>query len=208
MRWGSWRTRSLCLWRMAVLGVGRCRRRCGWVSRAPLCDGCFDERISAATGWPRLPSPPAPVVMAGPDGRRHRLRFRLWRSPGGISAEAIEELPGGDADEGFQLKVFGDHDADPAVLVAELDERVRADAGRRYLERDLGRCQVAGLEVAGRISGADDGPPDVVVDGHRLSWAEFGQAVTSFDGWWFRISFGEDTVARPPESGPDMVVPP
>jgi hypothetical protein len=165
--------------------------------QGPLCDGCFDERISAATGWPRLPAPPPPVVVAGPDGCGHRLRIRLWRTPGGISAEAVEQLPGGDGDDGFQVKVFGEHDADPAVLLAELDERVRAEVGRQYLERGHhAGWQVAGLEVAGRVSASADGPPDVVVDGRRLSWEEFGQAVSSLDGWWFRMTFGDEDTPR------------
>ena len=178
-----------------------------------MCDGCFDERISAATGWPRLPAPPPPVVVAGPDGRAHRLRIRLWRTPGGISAEAIEQVPGGDGeDDGFQVKVFGDHDADPAVLLAELDQRVQAEVGRQYLERGhYGGWQVAGLEVAGRVSCSTDGPPDVVVDGRRLSWEELGQAVSSLDGWWFRMMFGDDTVgsaeAVDPASPGAVVVP-
>ncbi len=175
----------------------------------PLCDGCFDERISAATGWPRLPAPPAPVVVvAGADRRQHRLRFRLWRTPGGISAEAIEESPDGDGDEGFHLRVFGEHDADPAVLLAELDERVRAEVGRRYLERDEDRWQVAGSEVAGRVGWGSGGPPDVVVDGRRLSWEEFGQAVASFEGWWFRITFGDDYTPPPSDPRPAAAVMP
>jgi hypothetical protein len=176
--------------------------------QGPWCGGCFDEQISAATGWPRLPAPPQPRVVTGPDGRGHRLRFRLWRTPGGISAEAIEEAPDSDADDGFQLKVFGEHDADPAALLAELDDRVRAELGRRYLERDRGRWQVAGLEVAGRVSWSEDGPPDVVVDGRRLSWEEFGQVVASFEGWWFRIAFGDDYTPPPPDAGPGATVVP
>jgi hypothetical protein len=34
----------------------------------PFCDGCSDEQISAATGWPRLPIPSNPMVVPGPDG--------------------------------------------------------------------------------------------------------------------------------------------
>jgi hypothetical protein len=174
----------------------------------PLCDSCFDERISAATGWPRLPAPPAPVVVAGADRRQHRLRFRLWRTPGGISAEAIEESPDGDGDEGLHLRVFGEHDADPAVLLAELHERVRAEVGRRYLERDRGCWQVAGSEVAGRVGWGAGGPPDVVVDGRRFSWEEFGQAVASFEGWWFRITFGDDYTPPPSDPRPVAAVVP
>jgi hypothetical protein len=162
-----------------------------------------------------LPAAPDPVVVAGPDGAEHRMRLRLWRTPGGISAEASELFPdghGGDADDGFQLKVFGEHDADPLALLAELDERVRAEVGRQYLDRDRGCWQVTGLEVAGRVSGSGSGhgsgPPDVVIDGRRLSWDELGQAVAAFEGWWFRVSFGDDVTTPAADPGPSGVVVP
>ena len=52
-----------------------------------LCDRCFDARIAAAGGWPRLPESPAPETIVGPDGRKHRIVYRLWRSPGGIAVD-------------------------------------------------------------------------------------------------------------------------
>jgi len=38
---------------------------------------------------------------------------------------------------------------------------------------------------------ADDlsGPYDVVVDGRRLSWHEFGRLLEPFEGWEFRLTF-------------------
>jgi hypothetical protein len=197
----------------SCIGCGSVPAQTWLGGQGPLCDGCFDERVSAATGWPRLPAPPPPVTVVSPDGQPHRLRIRLWRTPGGISAEAIEQVPGGDGDDGFQVKVFGEHDADPAVLLAELDERVRAEVGRQYLERGHhGGWQVAGLEVAGRVSCNEDGLADVVVDGRRLSWEEFAKAVSSLDGWWFRMSFGDDCTPQSPQamdpaSGAAVVVP-
>jgi len=168
----------------------------------PLCDCCFDERISATTGWPRLPAPLPPKIVTGPDGRTHRLRFRLWRTPGGISAEAIEQVPGGDSEDGYVLKVFGDHDADAAVLLAELDDQVRAETSRCYLEHDdqLG-WQVTGTDVAGRVLGGQDDAPDVIIDGRRLSWAQFGRMVASFEGWWFRLGLGDDVPTPTPQLG-------
>lgn len=39
----------------------------------PLCDRCFDDRVSASTGVPRLLDPPEPVVLADADGVAHTL---------------------------------------------------------------------------------------------------------------------------------------
>jgi hypothetical protein len=165
----------------------------------PLCDCCFDERISVLTGWPRLPAPPAPRTVTGPHGREHGLRFRLWRTPGGISAEAIEQVTAGEPDDGYALTVFGDHDADPALLLAQLEQRVLAETSRCYLEHDDERgWQTTGTQVAGRVRCDDNDLPDVVVDGRRLSWVDFGRAMASFDGWWFRLDFGDDVPPSTP----------
>jgi len=161
--------------------------------QGPLCDTCLDERISAATGWPPLPVQPAPRSVTGPDGREHRLRLRLWRTPGGISADAIEQGPHGDSQDGYTLSVFDDHDADPDLLLAALDRRVQAEIGRCYLDHD-DECgwQVTSTEVAGRVQSGRHDPPDVIIDGRRLTWAEFGRMITSFHDWWFRMTFGDD----------------
>jgi hypothetical protein len=173
---------------MAILG-----------DQGPLCDSCFDEQISAVTGWPRLPEAPRPKILVGADGREHQLRYRLWRTPGGISADAIEEVPGGHGEAGYVLRVFGDHDSDPAELLAGLNDLVQDELGRSYLEHDdqFG-WQVAGTAAAGRVDVGDDDAPDVVIDGRRLSWTEFGRMLTTFDGWWFRLRFGDDVPVSAP----------
>jgi hypothetical protein len=154
-----------------------------------LCDPCLDERIAAATGMPRLPAAPGPVEVVGGDGRRHVLRYRLWRAPTGVSVRLVEE--GGAADDGFEFAVLGDHDAD----VDELTERVRAQA-----EAEIGRCclepapqgagwRLTGEEVAGRlIADLEGGPVQVVVDGRTLSWDELGEVLASYEGWRFRLA--------------------
>ena len=80
-----------------------------------MCARCSDELIAAATGMPRLPDAPAPIVIDGPDGRRHVLRYRIWRAPTGILAQLLEQ--NGD---GFAFAVLGDHDADVDDLVVRV----------------------------------------------------------------------------------------
>ncbi len=99
--------------------------------------------MAARTGLPRLPDPPAPLVLEGPDGRRHGFRFRIWRGPAGIEVE-LEET-GVPVSEGFHFAVLGDHDAD----VDGLTRRVIELAGRA-----VARCQLrpADHRTAGRWS--------------------------------------------------------
>jgi hypothetical protein len=160
----------------------------------PLCDRCFDARIAASTGWPRLPEAPEPETIAGPDGRLHRIVYRLWRSPGGVAVEAEED---GEPFDGFYVEVVGPHDADPAPLV----ERTRAAIRRRIGHQDLtlrpggAYWIMAGPDLRGRLVWNEDGGPyDVVVDGRRLGWEEFGRALEPFEGWEFRLSFRHEDV--------------
>ena len=47
---------------------------------------------------------------------------------------------------------------------------------------------MAGDALAGRLVwNEDDGPYDVIVDGRRLSWEQFGRALEPFEGWRFRL---------------------
>ncbi|WP_439328952.1 DUF7713 domain-containing protein [Desulfofundulus thermosubterraneus] len=50
-------------------------------------------------------------------------------------------------------------------------------------------------EVAGRIeyqSSEESTGPDVVIDGKRFSWEEFGRMVYTFEGWNFKLVFEDD----------------
>ncbi len=54
-----------------------------------------------------------------------------------------------------------------------------------------------GKEVEGRLVWRDDRPGyDVVVDGRRLTWEEFGDALEPFEGWTFRLSIREIEAAE------------
>jgi hypothetical protein len=76
--------------------------------------------------------------VTGPNGRTHPLRLRPWRTPGGISAEAIEQANDGDSEDGYTLRDFGDHDADRTVLLAELDARGPSRDEPCYLDTATG----------------------------------------------------------------------
>ena len=156
-----------------------------------LCDRCFDRRLSGRTGFPRLPDLPAHETVTGPDGRRHRIEYRLWRAPTGVVAEAAElDCPAG---EGYHVEVMGSHDADAEVLLDRVRTRLRQRIGQLDLVDGPGGYPVmARDEVVGRLVwNQDDAPYDVVVDGRRMSWDAFGRALEPFEGWHFRLQFDD-----------------
>lgn len=160
-----------------------------WLSgEGPLCDRCLDDRVSPLMGLPKLPDVPDPVVIVGPDGRRHRMRYRVSRSPTGIVVGLREE--GVAVGEGYEFGVVGDHVADVADLVAAVLAEAEAEIGRMYVEpASVGDgWQLAEEEVAGRLEwNPDGGPLRVVVDGRPMSWEELGRALDSYEGWRFRL---------------------
>lgn len=162
-----------------------------FLATTPLCDRCFDARISASHGYPRLPEPPAPETIAGPDGHRHQIAYRLWRSPGGIAVEAGE---GDRSSDGYFVQVVGPHDADVSMLVERVKAAIRRRIGRLDLEFSptSDHWIIAGDDLTGRLVWREDGKPyGVVVDGRCLSWEEFGRALEPFEGWEFRLTFGD-----------------
>jgi hypothetical protein len=156
-----------------------------------LRDRCFDGRIVAGTGLPRLPDVPPPVAIADADGSSHAMIYRLSRGPTGISARLVEQNP--PPDGGYEFEEFGDHDADPEMLLDLVTVRAGTEMARRSLTRagsgQWETCHDGGslaAEVVGRIATVPPfGPLTLVVDGHAVSWDELGQALSPYEGWQF-----------------------
>jgi hypothetical protein len=146
---------------------------------------------------PLLPAPPDPETILGPDGRRHRIRYRIWRWPSGIVAEAEERLR--DA-EGYAAKVHGSHDKPVEALIVRVMAEIRSRIARLDLELAGHGSQLHGRLVWDGHSGGPYG----VVDGRQLTWEEFGRALEPFEGWEFHLSFddgldGDDAPDEPSE---------
>ena len=173
----------------------------------PLCDTCADAQVAEATGWPRLPVPPAPLNVTDPDGRPHTLRYRFWRAPTGIVVEAAEE-PDAGGEEGYRFEVLGAHDADLAAVVTEVTTQATTEIGRRYLETHPWRdgWLAAGTEIAGRLvhNGREEAgwPYDVVVDGRTLTWDQLGAALEPYEGFRFRLVISD----RLDDARPDAAI--
>jgi hypothetical protein len=160
-------------------------------TEGPLCDRCFDDRIVAGTGLPRLPDAPTPVAITDADGTAHVMTYRLSPGPTGISARLVEQdpPPGG----GYEFEEFGDHDADPKMLLDLVTVRADTEMTRRSLTRNIsGQWEIChdegspATEVVGRIETVPPfGPLTLVVDGHAVSWDELGQALSAYEGWQF-----------------------
>ena len=157
----------------------------------PLCDRCVDKRVAEQTGYPQLPEPPGPMSVVDAAGRSRHLRFRVWRAPTGIEVELEETgVPPG---EGYHCAALGAHDANVDQLVAHVREKVAEDMARIFLQPSPHRSGwiLADDVVEGRLVWCDEhatgSPYAVIVDGRTLTWEELGQALSSYEGWRFRL---------------------
>jgi hypothetical protein len=151
----------------------------------------------ASTGFPRLPEAPRPVVIADADGAPHAMVYRLFRGPAGISAWLVERDP--PPEGGYVFEEFGDHDADPDLLLDLVTMRAESEMAHRYLTR----TQSGGLEISydedrgaeevvGRIETVEPfGPLTLVVDGRAITWDELGKALSMYEGWQFVLRIAE-----------------
>jgi len=154
-----------------------------------LCERCYDARLSERTGYARLPEPPGPEMITGPDRRRHRIAYRIMRSPAGICVEAME---GPDRGDGYYVEIVGSHYDDVDGLVARARAAIRRRIAHPELERSPfdGHWTLAGWDLRGRLEWNDRGDPfDVIVDGRRLTWEELGRALDAYEGWEFKLGF-------------------
>jgi hypothetical protein len=123
--------------------------------------------------------------------------YRVLRTPGGI--EVLAEEGDWAVDDRYRVVLLGAHDAAVGSLFEQLRRMVWKAISRQYLERAAHRDGwiMRSMEVEGRLVWRDDGPGyDVVVDGRRLSWKEFGAVLEPFEGWMFRLSIRDIDTAQ------------
>jgi hypothetical protein len=129
------------------------------------------------------------------DGQGRKRLFRLTESHGPLGSELVAEEIRDDEPTGWSFKMRFDPELD---VPPYRDLRVRI--GERLAVRDIVRDPDTGVpEILDRLVHArivapqdPDAPgPDVIVDGDRLTWAEFGKALLPYEGWGVRAELFE-----------------
>ena len=112
------------------------------------------------------------------------------------------EETGVEPGEGYDFAVLGDHGAHVASLLRQVRAMAEREVARQYLEpatHGAGWRVTDGDEVVSRFIWSDEGaagaPFDVVIDGRTLTWEQFGEALSAYEGWNFRLLI-EDRVAE------------
>jgi hypothetical protein len=157
-----------------------------------LCSECYNRWYMQRAGLPELETVYfEPVTRRDFAGTEHTFHFVVHMSTGlGIRAfECVDSAPGG-----YQFSVLEPPQTPVREALAKLMERIEAGIGVRYLEpsdfpgaaASQNRLYVKGTAVNGRIDERDR-TPKVVIDGREYSWEEFGEFLSCFTGFDFRL---------------------
>lgn len=123
-------------------------------------------------------------------GRERRFRTVLRETPGGLSAEAVEE---GAKEGGYRFRVVVPRGAQGRAYW-ELNTKVARVLNTRHIERQpVGDAWSPTHDILrGRIdSDPETGRPVIVIDGEILDWDVFGKMLLTHEGFEFELRFTE-----------------
>ena len=158
-----------------------------------LCGRCFNTHVASQVGLDdfehvRL----EPISMIDISGTAHEFHFRTHLFGSGVTLDAFELADG--VPSGYQFRVMGEPDDDLWRLMARLVEKMRRALALQHIEEGpLGLHVNARHVVRGLVesSDADDDiyrpVPMVVIDGRKVSWADFGHMLAAYEGWQFKL---------------------
>jgi len=158
-----------------------------------LCPGCYNHGYMQRAGLPDLETSFfEPITRCDSIGKEHTFHFVVHMSTGlGIRAfECVDGCPGG-----YQFAVMEPPETPVQEAYEELIEKIESGIAVRYLKSSdfpgagvsQNRLYVNGTAVNGGIEERDDGTPSVVIDGREYSWEEFGEFLSCFTGFDFRL---------------------
>lgn len=158
------------------------------------CGRCWAQRLSLEKRTDVAHLEVAPVVLEDREGNERQFHFLYNPRTPSLS---MFELDDEQQEVGFKFRVFAKEGEDGAALVGRLLAKARAALASPQLEPSGAsgyslslkgetvqgwlRCDLAARRERGGSF------PKVSVDGHDLSWEEFGRMLMEYEGWPFRL---------------------
>jgi hypothetical protein len=175
-----------------------------------LCSECYNRQYMKRAGLPELETVYfEPVTRRDSVGKEHTFHFVVHMSTGlGIRAfECVDGCPGG-----YRFAVLEPPQTPVREAYARLVAKIEAGIAVRYLQSSdfpgaashQNRLYAKGTAVNGRID-EEEGTPRVVIDGRDYSWEEFGEFLSCFTGFDFRLECFDACESR--ETAPDPARP-
>ena len=156
-----------------------------------LCGKCFNTEMAKRGGLDGFEHVTFdPVQLVDCTGEGHEFHFRTHLFGTRVALDAFE-FRGEGHPAGYQFQVIGDSQEDPLVLLGRLIEKMRRGLSVKHVSKGESGLQIADHRVVrGTIEWDDsqDGSvPLLSVDGHEITWEEFGRMMMSFEGWQFKL---------------------
>jgi hypothetical protein len=157
-----------------------------------VCSACFNRWYMQRAGLPELETVDfEPMTRCDSVGKQHTFHFVVHMSTG-LGIKAFEWV--GDGPGGYQFFVLEPPEMPVREAYAKLVKKIEAGLAVRYLRSSdfpgsgasQNRLYLNGTAVNGRID-EREGTPTVVVDGREYTWEEFGEFLSSFNGFNFRL---------------------
>lgn len=157
-----------------------------------LCSACYNRWYMQRAGLPELETVDFdPVTRWDSVGKEHTFHFVVHMSTG-LGIKAFEWVNGGPG--GYQFSVLEPPEMPVREAFATLVKKIEAGIAVRYLRlsdfpgtgASQNRLYVNGTAVNGRID-EREGTPTVVIDGREYTWEEFGEFLSCFNGFNFRL---------------------
>ena len=157
-----------------------------------LCTQCFNAAVALHRGIEDFENIKLdPIGVTDCAGELHQFHFQTRLLGNMVTIDGFELLDGNP--DGYTFQIIGEPEDDLFVLLGKLVQKIRKTLSVKYLEgHEQHGLQIKDMTVQGRIGGDYSGPervPVVVIDGHEISWDEFGRMVGVFEGWQFKLDF-------------------
>ncbi len=155
-----------------------------------LCNECCNKEVAALGDLSMFEHVRfEPVRLADCTGAIHEFHFRTRLFGPGVAIDAFELVDNHPA--GYQFEIIGDPEGDLLELLSRLIEKIRRGLSTKHLiDRDLGQ-QIANHQIVRGEIGWDEAEggsgPLLTIDGHEITWREFGRMLMSFEGWQFKL---------------------
>jgi hypothetical protein len=153
-----------------------------------LCSRCFNEEVARQGDLDFQHVQFDPVEMPDSAGATHQFHFRVHLLGDQVALNAFELKDG--APRGYEFQVLGDAEADLFSLMAQMIERMRRALAMRHLQKERGQFHIADMTARGHItwdSDEDGRVPLLVIDGHEITWDDFGRMLMTFEGFQFKL---------------------
>ena len=133
-----------------------------------------------------------PINLSDKDGAEHTFTFHTRLLGDQVAMEAFEEMEGDKA--GYQFQVIGRTKDDILSLYQSLYEKMKRALNQKHIEPNeltswpeysITRNDIVRGHITSDIN--DGSTPVVIIDGHEISWDEFGKMVATYMGFNFKM---------------------